>query len=337
MISTFNKVKSSKIVPLGLIFIAGIALGFFWSRATMNHVVKAIREGQEGYDFINPLLLTENDKNIPSSEYTPIKNILTDYIDSAKTGKDIDDISVYFRNLNDGQWVSVNPDETYSPASMLKVVTLISAMRVAETDPDFLDKPVKVSGNVDFLTESQTVYPTENPIKTGGTYTVKTLLDHLIIDSDNVANSVLSTLIGESRIHKTYEDLQLPQPESIKQGYTAEEYSHLFRALYNATYVSHSLSENLLELLSRTKFTKGLVAGVPEDVVVSHKFGIKAVRSEAVAPLHRELHDCGIIYFPHNPYFLCVMTRGEDFSILEKVIQDISKLTWNKLVEIRRI
>ena len=148
MISTFNKVKSSKIVPLGLIFIAGIALGFFWSRATMNHVVKAIREGQEGYDFINPLLLTENDKNIPSSEYTPIKNILTDYIDSAKTGKDIDDISVYFRNLNDGQWVSVNPDETYSPASMLKVVTLISAMRVAETDPDFLDKPVKVSGKI---------------------------------------------------------------------------------------------------------------------------------------------------------------------------------------------
>lgn len=303
----------------------------------MNHVVKSIREGQDGYDFINPLLLTESDKSIPSSEYTPIKNILTDYIDDAKTGKDIDDISVYFRNLNDGQWVSVNPDETYSPASMLKVVTLISAMRVAETDPDFLDKPVKVSGNVDFLTESQTVYPTENPIKTGGTYTVKTLLDHLIIDSDNVANSVLSTLIGESRIHKTYEDLQLPQPESIKQGYTAEEYSHLFRALYNATYVSHSLSENLLELLSRTKFTKGLVAGVPEDVVVSHKFGIKAVRSEAASPLHRELHDCGIIYFPQNPYFLCVMTRGEDFSILEKAIHDISKLTWDKLVEIRKI
>lgn len=337
MISTFNKVKSSKIVPLGLIFVAGIILGFFWNKTSSDHVISSIREGQEGYDFINPLLLTENDRSAPSSEYAPIKEVIIDYIDGSKIEKSIDDVSIYFRNLNDGKWVSVNPDETYSPASMLKVVTLISAMRVAETDPDFLDKPVKVTGNDELLVESQTVYPIENPIRTGNTYTVKTLLDHLIIDSDNVANSVLSSLIGQNRIHKTYEDLQLPQPESIKQGYTAEEYSHLFRALYNATYVSHSLSENILELLSRTKFTEGLVTGVPEDVVVSHKFGIKSARQDAGSPLHKELHDCGIIYYPKDPYFLCVMTRGDDFSALEKVIQDISKLTWNKLVEIRKI
>jgi hypothetical protein len=44
-----------------------------------------------------------------------------------------------------------------------------------------------------------------------------------------------------------------------------------------------------------------------------------------------QLHDCGIIYYPGNPYLLCVMTRGTDWSALEKTIQTISAMTYKEV------
>jgi hypothetical protein len=131
----------------------------------------------------------------------------------------------------------------------------------------------------------------------------------------------------------------LPTPEATgADNYTARQYSHLFRALYNGTYLSKPLSEKVLELLSKTRFDRGLVAGVPEGTVVSHKFGVRnIVNSDAdTTPVARELHDCGIIYYPNNPYFLCVMTRGADFPTLESVIKDISRITWNEVAKINK-
>ena len=42
----------------------------------------------------------------------------------------------------------------------------------------------------------------------------------------------------------------------------------------------------------------------------------------------RQLHDCGIIYYPNNTYLLCIMTRGKDFKQLESVIAGISKTVY---------
>src|SRR6185436_5295057 len=96
---------------------------------------------------------------------------------------------------------------------------------------------------------------------------------------------------------------------------TPQNYSHLFRALYNGTYLSHDASEKALELLSRTKFSDGIVAGVPKETTVSHKFGERTLSLNTSSI--NELHDCGIVYYPGHPYFLCIMTKGtSDFEEL---------------------
>ena len=41
--------------------------------------------------------------------------------------------------------------------------------------------------------------------------------------------------------------------------------------------------------------------------------------------LFSDLHDCGIIYHPEHPYFLCVMTQGPSIEMLEGVIARISE------------
>ena len=107
-----------------------------------------------------------------------------------------------------------------------------------------------------------------------------------------------------------------------------KSYSALFRVLYNSSLFPWSLSEQVLDLLSHTSFSKGLVAGVPEGTPVSHKFGENTAVATDGTIVERELHDCGIVYYPNDPYLVCVMTKGQDFSVLETVISDISKMAY---------
>ena len=84
-------------------------------------------------------------------------------------------------------------------------------------------------------------------------------------------------------------------------------------------------------MLSETDFSDGLTAGLPQGVVVSHKFGLATNLSNGVIS-GRELHDCGIIYHPRNPYLLCVMTKSvSSIPDMENVISNISKLTYEEI------
>ena len=47
----------------------------------------------------------------------------------------------------------------------------------------------------------------------------------------------------------------------------------------------------------------------------------------------KQLHDCGIVYYPKHPYLLCVMTRGDSFEYLDDTIRDISHLVYQEVNE----
>ena len=79
------------------------------------------------------------------------------------------------------------------------------------------------------------------------------------------------------------------------------------------------MSEKALGLLQKSEFHKGLVAGVPSGTIVAHKFGER----DGLTIGEKQLHDCGIIYYPGNPYLLCVMTRGDNFDELAGVVFDV--------------
>lgn len=41
-----------------------------------------------------------------------------------------------------------------------------------------------------------------------------------------------------------------------------------------------------------------------------------------------QFHDCGIVYYPENPYILCVMTQGFSLSEANAVIANLSRVTY---------
>jgi len=150
------------------------------------------------------------------------------------------------------------------------------------------------------------------------------LVKNTIIYSDNTAYDLLVLNTDNQNFKKTFTDLGILLPPAqevnLKDFITVKDYSSFFRVLYNASYLSPENSQKALNLLTQTTFKDGLTALLPSDLTVAHKFG------ERLTPETGEvqLHDCGIVYYPQNPYLLCLMTRGRDPKKLAKFIGQTS-------------
>lgn len=317
---------------LAALLIGGVG-GWYIHAAQPQPTFHSVRETAPDYKFIAPFLYLE----VPEStlpQYGNLKDALTKNVQEAINNKQASDISVYVRDMNSGQWVAVNQNHTFALASMLKVLTIITVLHQAEIHPSTLADSITIAPAAAKDLEEQAYAPPADPVQVGTPYTLEQLFWHDIVESDNAAESALETFIGLDTIKQTYTDLHLPIPPTTSSDIdTPQEYSHLFRVLYGATYLSRENSQALLDLLSRTTFTDGLVAGVPPGTTVSHKFGENFVpeNSSMDAPVWHELHDCGIVYHTNSPYFICVTTKGDDFPTLANVIKTISATTWSKM------
>lgn len=304
-------------------FLIGAAAGFSFFTLTDNdtpkiRVSETDEQRQKGFTFINPLL----DCGVEFIELRPFKEEIQTYITQALAQKKITDSSVYFRQLNDGYWLGINEKELFAPASLLKIPIMIAALKNAETDPTFLQKTVLYEAPV--LTTIEPSIKAES-IQIGMTYTIEDLIRHSISLSDNEATALVYRNIPPNVLSRVYSDLNLEGPNSSDFSISIKNYTTFFRVLYNASYLSREMSEKALKIASESTFKNGIVAGVDPGTVVAHKFGERDLDGI------KQLHDCGIVYYPDSPYALCVMTRGEDFDQLEDVIQNISTMVFNRV------
>lgn len=312
-----------------LIFPLGFAAGRFF-RPPKNTVI--MRANDSTYQFINPLMGVDYIRKDVFTEYKPLQKALKNYIDHRVSVNLAQTVSVYFRDLNSGHWTGVNEDQTFAPASMLKVVLMMAYLRNAEVDSTMLSHKLLYTGSAN--ANDPEYYKSSHSLEVGKFYTVDELISSMILYSDNNAMNLLNQHIDMKYLTAIYNNLNLPTPDSPSDTdfMSASSYARIFRVLYSSTYFSRYISEKALSLLSHTDFRVGLVAGVPSDTKVSHKFGERTILDPVdFHPLFNELHDCGIVYYAKNPYFLCVMTKGHDFKDLQATIADISKLTYDQV------
>lgn len=315
-----------------MIFVAGgaFAAGLLLGAMLMHNDVDAPLEVRQGsYMFINPLLECEiAQESIRQQALMPFKKDVIKVIEDHKSQGALIDASVYFRDLNNGPWFGVGERERFAPASLLKIVTMMATLHIAETDGTVFQKKLRLS-KLDG-SYRQNIIPAK-PLMPGAAYTVDELLNRMIALSDNDALYLLNDLVGVENLVNIYRDLGVPVPTKIGDHIlTVKEYASFFRILFNASYLNRSMSERGLQYLSRSKYTTGIVAGVPPTIPVAHKFGEREIYSPDGSAT-KQLHDCGIVYFPDHPYLLCIMTRGKDFDELSRTIQDISRTVYNEL------
>lgn len=284
-----------------------------------------VRAGQ--YKLINKLYecnvnALENTKEVGNLE-KDLNNLIKQKIDK----KMVNNVSVYYRDLNVGPNFGINEKELFAPSSLLKVPVMIAFLNKAAKEPEILSKKILYTKKDVSLQANEQNYKPENPLKIGEEYTIWQLIEQMIIESDNNALALLQGEIGETQINQVTLDLEIPTALTISSDnlLRVKDYSTLFRVLYNASYLDRDNSEKALELLSRIKFKRGIVATIPNNIIVAHKFG------ERTYDGIKQLHDCGIVYYPNRPYLLCIMTKGDNFDNLEKTIQDISELLYKDI------
>jgi beta-lactamase class A len=293
---------------------------------------RSIRQTGE-YKLISPLLICGSD--VEDREYKDLESKIKSEIASKIYNEKAKDISVYFRDLLNSKTVALFDDKKYAPASLLKLPLMIAYYKKAEKDPEILNRKVYFDNSFD--SNKNETFKSVYAIKEGW-YKIEDLLKAMIVNSDNNATVLLEENIEEKIKDDIYEDLgiSLPKNYTEEQGYiSVRQYSYFFRLLFNSTYLKPEYSEKALEVLSGPDFPQGIKFVLPKDIEVAQKFGERSIVNLNSGITSRELHDCGIVYYPKKPFLLCIMTKGKNFDDLLKVIQSISQIVYDEVARSR--
>lgn len=307
-------------------FLAGFSTGRLSGGARRhNPPDHEIRSGPQGYT--NPLLECEIANEKLRAPFANFGSRLNQLVDSLERDGQVRSVAVYFRDLNNGAWIGHHEQEQFVPASLAKVPIVIACFRQAEDDPAFLEKKIIYDGPGEEFAPG--ALSPEPHLTRGKPYSVEELIRQVTEYSDNLAALLLAKALSSGLVEQVYSDLGIA-PERLAAGdfhLSPKEYGAFFRVLYNASYLSKRSSSRALEYFDRSTFELGLVAGVPQGLAVAHKFGVWTNPSPGDKP-PLELHDCGIIYHPHKPYLLCVMTAGENYVRMASAIAKISRFAY---------
>jgi len=323
---SFMLQKNSKTaIFIILFFVLGIIMGAFGYKIIYGRAKCAStqRLNLDNNSLTNPILECEQFQDSDLTLVT-VKSKLNDFIRKSIDNKSVTYISVYVRDLNNGPWIGINEKKDFSPSSLLKVPIMMAFYKIAENNPALLGRQVKYENETNSM--FQRYFPPKKTLRLGETYTINELIERMIIYSDNIAKDLLLQNIDFNDIVRIHTDLGLVAPNvDDPQSFlmSVKNYSSFFRILYNASYLSRQMSEKALELLTRVDFDEGLSLGLPKDIKIAHKFG-EADLSSGI----KQLHDCGIVYYPGSPYLICVMTQGKSLRDLTNVIKEISSIVY---------
>ena len=301
-------------------FVAGALIARKYESSKISDASTVLRAGKGVYNYIDPLLLCQNYEDGEFPKLAPLKKEIQQVTEAARKKGTIIDGSVYFRDLQSGQWTGVNEEELYAPASLLKVPILIAYLKAAEKEEGLFEETLyyeQEAGQAPPLIQ-------DFILKSGRRYTIEDLLRGMIIDSDNSAKNILEGRMNKNFLNEIYSELGVPSPYYGATTYriSTRTYALFFRVLYNATFLSRDMSEKAFNMLAGIKFNKGLRAGTPEDIPIAHKYGYSIIKRDP--PRILELSDCGVVYNPDKPYILCVMVRGSDPEVTATYIKDVA-------------
>lgn len=224
-------------------------------------------------------------------------------------------LSVYFEFLNTGANIQVNNESRFYPASLVKVPSALVAMKKVEK------KEWKMGSMlVLFEQDKDSRYGTLYKKPVGTKFTIEELLKALLIESDNTAHNMLMRNLSEQELGELKDLIGLDDLFNEKNEVSAKEYSRLFRALYNSSFLTRNGSQQVLEWLAQTKFNHTLPAGLPKNTAFAHKIGEDDVEMNYL--------DSGIVYLPNRPYLLTVMVKQHSQKDAEALMKQISQAAY---------
>lgn len=307
--------KYKRIIIILLVAILALAAVNIWTFFFYISPDKVFKSTIKQYPLIDPSRNFIDQKHFLSTIEPARQEMKRVVADREKTGNRM---GVYFEFLNTGANVSINQDERFYPASLSKMPTVFAVMKKIEKGE------WKLANELVLFTEDQDDHFGELYKKTPGTrFTIEKLLRETLINSDNTAHKILVRNLKSEDYTDIFEALGVEELFDKNYDITAKEYSRIFRALFTSTYLNRENSQKILAWLSETNFNEFLGAGVPSEVVFSHKIG-EAYQQAAFL-------DSGIVYVPQRPYLITVMVQikdGNGIKEAQEIMKELSKIAY---------
>ena len=314
---------------LGIGYLAGYIHTTQTTRDLISNI-KPIRENNFNYKFIYPLLRYDFGNARSFLEDTVLESKLANYISEQYRNKNAQSISVYFSDLSTNRWSGVNEDIQYHPGSMMKVLIMMAYYRESQLKPSIMEQYLTYDAATNDAAHALE-YALVSNMTIGKSYTIKALVENMIENSDNGAETLLISHANQKILNDIYHDLHIQVPTEVPDfTISPRNYSAFIRILYNSTYLTEKNSEEALSILSNTTFKSGIVAGIPSGTIASQKYGERIDTDESGNITALELHNCGIVYSP-SPYQICIMTKGYVDATEEElasIIKDISTVVY---------
>lgn len=219
---------------------------------------------------------------------------------------------VYVVSMDDGFAYGINETEVFEPASLNKLPVIYAAY----------------ASSVDGSLELNTKYSLKESDKIGGagvlvsqpagtTYTYQELLELMGKKSDNTAYGIMRRTLGDEKIKDTIDKLGMKNTSLVSNSTTPVDIGNLFKHLFRGYLLDTKHKELFLNSLTKTDYEDWITAGVPTEIMVSHKFAREV----------NVLNDAGII-FANKPYALVVMSKGVVSEEANQYLPDISRLVY---------
>lgn len=257
-------------------------------------------------------------------------------------------VGVAFRDLETGDTLYLNADDSFHAASTMKVPVMIELYRRIDVGALGLDQGILLVNQFGSIVDGSpyALNPGDDSDSAayagvGSRVPVRELIDHMITRSSNLATNALIELVGASRANATAHELGarnirvLRGVEDLKafdaglnNTTTARDLSVLMYAIETGTAASRASCDAMRDVLLRQEFNGEIPAGLPPGTRVAHKTG----------SITGVLHDAAVVYPPsRKPYVLVVLTRDiPDERIARQLIADISRLVYNYAVPAHR-
>ena len=236
-------------------------------------------------------------------------------------------VSIYLKDIRHNRTWSYRGDDLFPSASLIKVPIMAAVFDKIHRGELSLNTKL-VMHRRDRVGGSGSIkwYPD------GTKFTVKSLLQHMIDESDNTAAHMLISAAGFGYLQQQFPKMGLLYTEIFPEGMslrstpvryenytTAREMSMLLEKIYHGEMVDPYSSELMIEFLKHHHVKARLAKHVPSGWEIAHKTGL----------LRGACHDSAIIFTPHGDYILTVLTgQNRSYGRAKDFIDKVGRITY---------
>lgn len=301
-----------------------LLLSFFLNCFLFYSITEERSKNEESASLF-PLLskrIFSEDQNDIIINFYPLKQKMKKYLDS-KNGE----IGIYFEYLPSGSSIGIHDTDDVRLVSLAKVPLAMSILKKIEKGELKMRDTIVLKK--EFIDESfGNLWKRGEGIE----ISIQEVLEICLKDSDNTAYKMLFSLVNETELLDVYNELNIELVSvDSKPMVSPKSYSSIFRNLFLSSYLKKENSQYLLDVLTKTSFNDKLPAGVPEDVLVSHKIGV----FEDADTSKQVFIDCGIVYIPKRPYIVCSFVKNSNEEA-SRNIQYLSKIIYEYVLTVKR-